>query len=118
VRRIVRSFGYAGEGLAAMLRTQPNFWIHLTAAVLALVLGVALGLSPLELAVIVIMIAVVLAIECVNTALETMCDLVSPGLHPVIKRAKDVSAAAVLIAALASVAIALLLFGPRLLAAV
>jgi diacylglycerol kinase (ATP) len=114
VRRIARSFGYAVEGLATMVRTQPNFWIHLAAAVAALGFGVVLRLSPAELAVIVLTIAFVLVIECLNTALETLCDLVSPSFHPLVKRAKDISAGAVLIAAVASVAIALLLFAPHL----
>jgi diacylglycerol kinase len=112
-RRIARSFGYALEGLATMLRTQPNFWVHLVAALLALGLGVVLHLSPAELALLVLTIALVLIVECVNTALETVCDLVSPNVHPLIKQAKDVSAAAVLIAALASVLVAVLLFAPH-----
>lgn len=97
-----------------MVRTQPNFWVHLLAGVAALALGIALRLTPVELAVIVLSIALVLILECVNTTLETMCDLVSPAYHPLVKRAKDVSAAAVLISALASVVIAVLLFGPRI----
>jgi diacylglycerol kinase len=84
---------------------------------LALALGVALRLSPSELALIVLTIGFVLITECVNTALETLCDLVQPSFHPLVKRAKDVTAGAVLIGALASVGVALLLFGPRLLAA-
>jgi diacylglycerol kinase len=113
--RIAHSFGYAFEGLATMVRTQPNFWVHLAAAVVALGLGVVLHLTAIELALIVLTIALVLTVECVNTALETACDLVSPEFHPLVKRAKDVSAAAVLISAIASVAIAALLFGPHLL---
>jgi diacylglycerol kinase len=111
---VVRSFGYAFEGLAAMLRTQPNFVVHVCAAVLALALGLLLRLSPAELALIVLTIALVLVLECVNTALESLSDVVSPDFHPLIKRAKDVSAGAVLIAAIASVAVALLLFVPHL----
>jgi diacylglycerol kinase (ATP) len=114
VRRVLRSFGYAFEGLATLLRTQPNFVVHVAAACLALALGVVLGLAATELAVLVLTIALVLMVECVNTALETLSDLVSPGFHPLIKRAKDVSAAAVLVAALAAVAIGALLFVPRL----
>jgi diacylglycerol kinase len=109
----VRSFGYALEGLGVMLRTQPNFLVHTAAAIVALALGVLLGLSPAELAIIVLTIALVMVVECVNTALESLSDLVSPGVHPLIKRAKDISAAAVLIGAIASVAVALLLFGPH-----
>jgi len=115
VRRILRSFGFALEGLATLLRTQPNFVVHVAAACVALGLGIALRLGPLELALIILTIALVLVVESINTALETLCDLVSPGVHPLIKRAKDMSAAAVLIAAAAAVVVAALLFGPRLL---
>jgi len=114
LRRIVRSFGYAFEGLETIVRTQPNFWIHAFAACVALVLGVVLRLSRVEMAIIVLCIALVLVVESVNTGIETMCDVISPGHHPLVKRAKDVSAAAVLISALATVVVALLLFGPRL----
>jgi diacylglycerol kinase len=114
VRRVARSFGYALEGLALLIRTQPNFLVHACAAVVVLALGALLGLSPVEFAIVVLTIAVVMVVECLNTALETLCDLVSPGVHPLIKRAKDISAAAVLIGAIGSVAIAALLFGPRL----
>jgi diacylglycerol kinase (ATP) len=110
----VRSFGYALEGVSIMLRTQPNFLVHLTAAVAVIVLAVLVDLSPGELAVVVLTIAVVIIVECLNTVLETLCDLVSPEFHPLVKRAKDVSAAAVLIGATASVIIAVLLFAPHL----
>jgi diacylglycerol kinase len=112
--RIVRSFGYAFEGLATIVRTQPNFWVHVCAACAALVLGVLLHLSPVELAIVVLSITLVLVVEAVNSGIETMCDLISPGHHPQIKRAKDISAAAVLIAAAGAVTLALLLYGPRL----
>ena len=97
-----------------MVRTQPNFVVHLAAAVVAIAVGIDLRLTPAELVLLVLTISLVLVIECVNTALEAVCDLVSPGLHPLVKRAKDVSAAAVLIGAAASVVIAALLFVPHL----
>jgi diacylglycerol kinase len=101
-----------------MVRSQPNFLVHLSAAVLALAAGVVFRLSATELALLVLTIAFVLVTECVNTVLETLCDLVSPSFHPLVKRAKDVAAGAVLIGAIASVGVGLLLFGPRVLAAV
>jgi diacylglycerol kinase len=113
-RRIARSFGYAFEGLGTIVRTQPNFWVHVAAAVAAMVLGIELHLAPVELALIVLSIGLVLVVESVNTAIETLCDLVSPGHHPLVKRAKDISAASVLIAAASAVVLAALLFGPRL----
>jgi diacylglycerol kinase len=114
LRRILRSFGYAFEGLVTLLRSQPNFVVHVAAACVALALGGVLGLGPTELAILLLSVAMVLVVECVNTALETLCDLVSPGFHPLIKRAKDISAAAVLLAALAAVIIGAVLFLPRL----
>lgn len=114
VRRVARSFGYALDGLATMVRTQPNFLVHLAAACAALALGLVLQLSPVELALIVLTVALVLALECVNTALEAVCDLASPEFHPLVKRAKDVAAAAVLVAALAALAVAVCVFGPHL----
>jgi diacylglycerol kinase len=112
---VLRSFGYAFEGVSVMLRTQPNFLVHVTAAVVVILLGMIVGLSTVEMALIVLTIGLVLILECVNTALEAVCDLVSPGYHQLVKRAKDVSAAAVLIGAAAAVAIAALLFAPHVL---
>jgi diacylglycerol kinase (ATP) len=88
--------------------------VHLVTACAALGLGVLVRLSPPELALIVLTAALVLLVEAVNTCLETLCDLVSPTYHPLVKKAKDVSAAAVLISALAAVSVAALLFLPRL----
>ncbi len=113
--RIVRSFGFAFEGLAILVRTQPNFRIHIVAGFAALGLGLVLRLSPPEVALIVLTVGTVLVVEAINTCLETMCDLVSPTYHPLVKKCKDVSAAAVLISALAAVGVAALLFLPRLL---
>jgi len=114
-RRILRSFGFAFAGLAILVRTQPNFRIHIVAGFAALGLGLVLRLSPPEMALIVLTVGTVLVVEAVNTCLETMCDLVSPTYHPLVKKCKDVSAAAVLISALAAVGVAALLFLPRLL---
>ena len=110
----MRSFGYAFEGLATLVRTQPNFRIHVVAACAALGLGVLVRLSLPELALLVLTAMLVMVVEALNTCLEMLCDLVSPTYHPLVKKAKDVSAAAVLISALAAVAVAALLFLPRL----
>ncbi|MCA1646833.1 MAG: diacylglycerol kinase family protein [Chloroflexi bacterium] len=112
---MLRSFGFAFEGLATLVRTQPNFRVHIIAACAALAFGVLVRLPLPELALIVLTAALVMVVEALNTCLETLCDLVSPTYHPLIKKCKDVSAAAVLISAVAAVVIALLLFLPRLL---
>jgi diacylglycerol kinase len=116
LRAFVRGFGYAGRGIGWMLRTQRNARVHLAAAVAAVGLGLWLGLSAVEWAVLALTIGLVLTAEALNTALEAIVDLVSPEHHALAGRAKDAAAGAVLLLALASVGVGLALFGPRLLA--
>jgi diacylglycerol kinase len=111
---LLRSFGYAFEGVAYILRTQRNARIELVVAIAAALLGAWLGISSVEWAVLVLTIALVVALEWMNTALELAVSLASPDVHPSAKAAKDVAAACVLLGAVASVAVGLLLFGPRL----
>ena len=79
-------------------------------------LGVVLGVSRLEWALLVFAIALVWTAQGLTTALEWLCDVAAPEYHPLVKKAKDVAAAAVLLAAIGSALIGLLVFGPRLLA--
>ncbi len=113
-RRVLRSFGYAGAGVRYLLRTQPNVRVHVVLALAALALGLVLQLSGPELAILALSIGLVLAAEAFNSAIELIVDLVSPDYHELARRAKDVSAAGVLIAALVAVAVAAGLFLPKL----
>ena len=116
VARVVRSFRFAGQGLAYLLRTQPNFWVHCLAAVLVVVFVVVLGMPAADAGVLVLAIGLVLVCEAFNSALEALVDLASPEYHRLAKVAKDTAAAAVLIAAVAAAAAGLIILGPRLLA--
>lgn len=111
---LVRSFRYAFAGLAFLLRTQRNFRVEAALGAVAVALGVWLGLSPAEWSQVAVVIALVLALEGLNTSLELTVDLASPRIDPRARAAKDVAAAMVLVAALASIAVALALFVPRL----
>jgi diacylglycerol kinase len=97
-----------------VLRTQPNAWIHAIATASAIVLGLWLRLSRIEWAILTLTIGLVWTAEFINTALEAAVDLASPDIHPLAKIGKDVSAAAVLVAAIISVVIGLLVLGPPL----
>jgi len=112
----LRSFGYAARGIRTMLASQHNAWIHAAATVAAAVAGLAFGLSPAEWCWIVVAVVVVWTAEALNTAFELLCDVASPDFHPLVERAKDVAAGAVLISAGGAVAIAALVFVPHLLA--
>jgi diacylglycerol kinase len=109
-----RSFRYAFMGWWYVIRTQRNAWIHALVSLGALILAVWLNVKPPEIALIVLTIALVWTAEFLNTALEAVVDLASPQHHPLARVGKDVGAAAVLIAALASVVIGLLILGPPL----
>jgi diacylglycerol kinase (ATP) len=110
-----RSFRYAFAGWWFVIRTQRNAWIHAMVSVAVLLVSAWLGLAPRDWAVIVLAIAMVWTAEFINTALEAVVDLASHQEHHELARVgKDVGAAAVLIAALASALIGFLVLGPPL----
>ncbi len=98
-----------------MWRTQPNAWLHavITLAVIAVCFWV--GLSRTDWVLLLLATGLVWVAEFLNTALEAVVDLASPRQHRLAKAAKDVSAGAVVIAALIAVLIGVLLLGPPLL---
>ena len=112
--RRATSFRNAFSGLRRLITTERHFQIHLLAATCAIVLAAVLGFSRVEWAVLVVTIALVLVAEGLNTAIERAIDTTTPGFHPLAKAAKDIGAAAVLIAAIASVIVGLLLYVPKL----
>jgi diacylglycerol kinase (ATP) len=115
--RRAQSFRFAWRGLVAVARNQHNAWIHGGATVLALVAGLALRLSAGEWALLVLAIAGVWAAEAFNTAVEVLGDALAPNDHPLVGKAKDVAAGAVLVTAVAAAAVGLLVLVPRALQA-
>lgn len=111
----LHSFGHAFRGLKTLLQTQQNARIHALASVLVVAAGLIAGLSSTEWALIALAVAGVWTAEALNTAIEFLVDLASPELHPLAAKAKDVAAGAVLVAAMASVIVGALVFGPHLL---
>ncbi|HEV8608260.1 MAG TPA: diacylglycerol kinase family protein [Tepidisphaeraceae bacterium] len=111
---LIRSFYFAFVGLGYLFRTQRNARIELALGVLACGFGWWLRISRVEWAIIAFTIALVLILEGLNTAVEAAVDLSSPNYHPLAKAAKDLAAAMVLIASLASLAVGLLILGPPL----
>jgi diacylglycerol kinase len=114
-QRTLRSFRYAGRGLTEALAAQPNLRIHFLVAVFVFAFAGVLGFSAVALALVALTAGLVLVAELFNTTLEALMDRLAPEVHPLVAYAKDVSAAAVLIAAVAAVLVAVLLFGRRLL---
>ena len=88
-----------------MLRTQHNAWIHGMASLIVVAVGVGLHVSPADWRWLIAAMAMVWVAETFNTAVEYVCDSVSPGYSTTVKHAKDIAAGAVLICAFAAVAI-------------
>ena len=107
-----KSFAYAFQGLATLLRTQVNARIHALAMVIVVLAAWYWQVSALQWCVLLLTIAMVLSAEAVNTALEILCDKVEPEQHAAIKQVKDVAAAAVLLVAIAAAIIGLIIFLP------
>lgn len=113
---LIVSFKYAWAGLRYAFVTQRNFRIHTVIGFMAVGLGIFLHLKPIEMAALGIMSGLVLAMELLNTAIESVVDLtVKQSYHELAKIAKDCAAGAVLISALAAVFVAGWLLLPPLL---
>lgn len=112
--RRAKSFAYAFAGIAHVMRTQHNAWIHAVINVAVVALALWLGVSALEWAVLVLAMMAVWVTEFINSALEATVDLATDEHKTLAGSAKDVAAGAVLVAAAGSVIIGLLVLGPPL----
>ena len=114
LRARMRSFTYAWAGLKAVLSTEHNAYIHLAFTLIALAMGCIIRLTAVECTLLLFSIALVWIAELFNTAIEKTADLISKERHPQIKLIKDVSAAAVLIAAITAFLMGCFIFIPKL----
>ena len=112
-RARANSFVYAFRGAWTLFRREHNAWIHFGFAVAVCAAGWWWRIDRLEWALVVFAIGSVLAAEAVNTAFETLADALKPERHPLVGRAKDLAAAAVLLAAITAAVVGMLVFGPR-----
>ena len=90
-----KSFGFALQGFRFAVRTERNIKVMLCGGAFAVVMGFLLQISAADWAVVLLCCGAVLCAELLNTAIETVVDLVSPEFHPLAGHAKDIAAAAV-----------------------
>ncbi|GGI11094.1 diacylglycerol kinase family protein [Gottfriedia solisilvae] len=109
---LLNSFGYAINGIIRVIKEERNIKIHLCATLIVIALASYFHFSRNDWMVLLIIITIVISLELVNSAVEAVVDLASPEIHPLAKKAKDVAAGAVLVAAIVSVIIGFLLFLP------
>lgn len=111
---LLKSFANAFAGMAYFFTNDRNGKIHLAITIAVVVASIALHISTIEWMIVLLCIALVIGLEMLNSALEKLCDLVEPNYHPTIKVIKDVSAAAVVLAAIISVVIGVIIFLPKI----
>jgi diacylglycerol kinase (ATP) len=114
MNKLWKSFGYAFKGFVYACRTQLNLRIHLVITGIALLSGWYLKISTSEWLWILLCIAIVITAELLNTAIETLTDLVSPSFNIKAGHVKDIAAAAVTITALFAVITGCIIFIPKL----
>ncbi len=110
----VVSFKYAFAGLVAALKEEPNLKFHFLAGLIVLVISFLLKISKDDWMIIIFLIGFVIAVELTNTAIEAVVDHVIQSEHSGAKLAKDISAGAVLVAALTAAIVGILIFFPYL----
>lgn len=112
--KLFQSFGYALKGMFFVLKEQQNMRIHAVAIVVVTVAGIFLDLSAIEWSVIALTISSVIVAEMMNTAIEDLVDLVSPGFNEKAGKIKDIAAGAVLLAAIVATVVAVYIFGNKI----
>lgn len=107
---IIKSFGWAMNGIYTAWREEVNFRIEITVAFGVIASGLYLGFAKLEWVIIVECIVAVLAAELVNTAVEDLCNKVEPSTDPVIGKVKDIMGGFVFIVVVGAVIVGAMVF--------
>lgn len=113
VPKMLRSFKYAFQGIWVLMQ-ENNARFHLFATVVVILAGLLVGLSSTEWSVVSIIIGLVWVAEAFNTAIEKLCDFVSPEHRPLIGKVKDLSAGGVLIISCVAIIIGIIIFLPKI----
>jgi diacylglycerol kinase (ATP) len=115
IRARLKSFSFAGRGLRWLVQDEHNAWLHLAASLVVIAAGFLLRISVADWRWLVVAIAMVWMAEAFNTAIEDLCDRISPEFDSAIGRVKDLAAGGVLIATIAAALIGLMTLVPALL---
>ena len=114
IRERLKSFVYASNGIRILIRNEHNARIHLLATIVIITLGFLFSISVHEWIVIVLTIGIVISMEMINSAIEEICNFISPEKHESIKRIKDLAAGAVLVSAIIAFIIGVIIFVPKI----
>lgn len=115
MKKLLKSFKYAFDGICTGIKEEQNMKIHITIMILVIIFGIMLKISKMEWIICIILFGLVISMELINTAIENTVDLVTKEKNEQAKIAKDVAAGAVLVSAIASAIIGLIIFVPKIL---
>ena len=113
-KKLRNSFKYAFEGIKEAWKTEQNLKIHFIIMLLVIIAGFIFKISLIEWMVCLLLFAIVISLELINTAIETTVDIAMPDINEKAKYAKDIAAGAVLFSAIISVIIGLIIFLPKI----
>lgn len=113
IKQRVKSFSYAIQGFKTLFQSEHNARIHAVFTLVVVVLGVFFEINRVEWLFVFLAIAFVFAMELMNSAIEYLADTVTKEINPGIKKAKDLAAAGVLMAAIFAVSVGLVVFIPK-----
>lgn len=116
IKRLIKSFKYALKGLYLVIRDEQNFRVHIIFSLLALFSSWFFQISKIELIIVILLIALVMLMEVINSAIERVTDILKPRINNFVMEIKDIMAAAVMLASIVSIIVGLIIFVPYLLA--
>lgn len=114
IKRLKKSFGYAFKGIDDVVSNEPNMKIHVSVAILVVIMSFLLKISMIEWIILVLLIGLVLAAEVINTTIENLVDMYTKDYNERAKVVKDTAAGTVLILAITAVIIGLMIFVPKI----
>lgn len=114
MKKFIKSFYYAFQGIISSLKQEKNMKVHIIIMLIVIICGIIFKISKIEWIICIILFALVISLELVNTSIEKTVDLITQEKNEIAKIAKDVAAGAVLVAAIAAAIIGLLIFVPKI----
>lgn len=114
IKRLKKSFGYAFKGIDDVVSNEPNMKIHVSVAILVVIMAFLLKVSLMEWIILVLLIGAVLAAETINTTIENLVDMYTKEYNEKAKVVKDTAAGTVLILAITAAIIGLMIFIPKI----
>ena len=114
MKKLIKSFKYAFEGILIGIKEEQNMKIHITIMILVIIFGIMLKINTIEWIICILLFGLVISMELINTAIENTVNLITKEKNQQAKIAQDVAAGAVLVSAIASAIIGLIIFIPKI----